>query len=267
MIGADFSATDRLFTDLFGYKDVNEASIGTWRTSDGLAKETSTRANLAYARLIGTNLTDATILNCRIYGVAIWGINLQGAKQENIIITAPGEPEITVDGIEVAQFIYLLLNNQKISNAIDTITSKAALILGRFTKKRKAVLDALRDELRKHNYVPILFDFDKPTSKDLTGTVTTLANMARFIIADQTDPNSLPHELATILTTTIVPVKPILLNSKREYAMFIDLQRRFHWVLPTHRYDSQKQLIADLVQYVIQPAAEKAEELRKTVAT
>ena len=114
--------------------------------------------------------------------------------------------------------------------------------------------------------MPILFDFDKPASKDLTGTVTTLANMARFIIADGTDPKSLPHELATILTTTIVPVKPILLNSEREYAMFIDLQRRYDWVLPTHRYDCQKQLIADLAQYVIRPAAEKAKELRKTVA-
>jgi hypothetical protein len=30
---------------------------------------------------------------------------------------------------------------------IDTITSKAVLILGRFTDERKAVLDALREEL------------------------------------------------------------------------------------------------------------------------
>ena len=82
------------------------------------------------------------------------------------------EPEITVDNLEVAQFIYLLLNNERIRHVIDTITSKAVLILGRFTPERKAVLDALREELRKRDYLPVLFDFDKPASKDLTETVS-----------------------------------------------------------------------------------------------
>jgi hypothetical protein len=79
------------------------------------------------------------------------------------------------------------------------------LILGRFTDERKAILEALRDELRKRDYLPILFDFDKPDSKDLTGTVTTLANIVRFIVADGTGPKSIPHELATIVPTNIVP--------------------------------------------------------------
>ena len=91
-----------------------------------------------------------------------------------------------MDNLEVAQFIYLMLNNQKIRDVIDTITSKAVLILGRFTEKRKAVLNAIQDELRHRNYLPILFDFEKPASKDLTGTIETLARMARIIIADRT---------------------------------------------------------------------------------
>src|SRR5262245_9095796 len=140
----------------------------------------------------------------------------EDTKTAKLIVTDRGEPEITVDNIEVAQFIYLLLHNEKIRNVIDTITSKAVLTLCRFTAERKAVLDALRDELRKRNYLPILFDFDKPASKDLTGTVTTLANIVRFIVADGTDPKSIPHELATIVPTTIVPMKPILLASERE---------------------------------------------------
>jgi hypothetical protein len=92
-----------------------------------------------------------------IYGVSAWGLKLDGAKQENLIITRENEPEITVDNIEVAQFVYLMLNTQKVRDVIDTITSKAVLILGRFTDKRKAVLDALREELRKRNYLPMLF--------------------------------------------------------------------------------------------------------------
>jgi hypothetical protein len=35
------------------------------------------------------------------------------------------EPAITVDNIEVAQFVYLMFNNQKVRDVIDTITSKA----------------------------------------------------------------------------------------------------------------------------------------------
>jgi hypothetical protein len=77
-----------------------------------------------------------------------------------------------------------LVNNQKIRDVIDTITSKTVLILGRFTDERKAVLDALREELRKHDYLPILFDFAVPATRDITETVSLLARMARFIIAD-----------------------------------------------------------------------------------
>jgi hypothetical protein len=64
--------------------------------------------------------------------------------------------------------LYLLLNNQKIRAVIDTIAKKAVLILGRFTPGRKAILDVLSEALRTHAYVPILFDFDKLTSHDLT---------------------------------------------------------------------------------------------------
>ena len=83
------------------------------------------------------------------------------------------------------------MNYDKIRNVIDSITAKTVLILGRFTEERKCVLDSLRENLRCRGYVPILFDFDKPASKDVTGTVETLARMVRFIIADLTDPSSI----------------------------------------------------------------------------
>jgi hypothetical protein len=133
-------------------------------------------AKLEGASLVNTNFTGADLTGCRVYGISAWNLKLDGAKQENLIITPPDEPEITTDNLEVAQFIYLLLDNEKIRDVIDTITSKVVLILGRFTDERKVVLDALREELRKRNYMPVVFDFDKPASKDLTGTVQTLVN-------------------------------------------------------------------------------------------
>jgi hypothetical protein len=100
------------------------------------------------------------------------GLKLERAKQQNLVITRKDEPTVTVDNIEVAQFIYLMLHNKKVRDVIDTITSKAVLILGRFTDDRKAVLDALREELRKCNYLPILFDFNVPATRDITETVS-----------------------------------------------------------------------------------------------
>src|SRR6516162_7354537 len=65
--------------------------------------------------------------------------------------------------------------------------------------ERKEVLDALRDELRKRDYLPILFDFDKPTTRTTDETITLLARMARFVIADVPDAKSVLRELRAIV--------------------------------------------------------------------
>jgi uncharacterized protein YjbI with pentapeptide repeats len=228
-------------------------------------------ANLMNTQLALTNFTGATLSGCRIYGASAWDVKLEGAKQINLVITPPEQPTITVDNLKVAQFIYLLLNNPEIREVIDTITSKVVLILGRFTPERKAVLDALREELRAHNYTPILFDFEKPASRDLTETVSTLAHLARFIVVDLTDPSSAPYEVATIIPQTVVPVQPLLLRGplviggeaveRREFAMFEDLRRRYDWVLPTFRYQDTAELLASLQTEIIELAEQKAREL------
>jgi hypothetical protein len=194
--------------------------------------------------------------------VSAWDLKLdKRTKQQNLIIT-PAPPAITVDNIEVAQFIYLILNNQKLRDVIDTITSRMVLILGRFTDERKAVLDALRKELRKHNYLPILFDFNVPATRDITETVSLLARMARFIIADITDPSSIPKELEAIVPHLAVPVQPLLEGASRPYAMFKDYWK-YDWVLPVYRYEGLKPLLATLAEKVIAPAEGKVKGLKE----
>jgi len=226
-----------------------------------LSEATLTGVNLTRATLVETDLTNATLKDCLVYGISVWKVQLKGATQENLIITSNDEPSIKVDNLKIAQFIYLLLDNEEIRDVIDTIARKAVLILGRFTPERKAVLDALREALRTHEYVPILFDFDKPSSRNLTETVRTLAHLSRFIIADLTDPSSIPYELAQVVPGLAVPVQPILLEGKKAFAMFPDLPRTYHWALPIHYYTDQAHLLATLKEQVIEPAEQKAQEL------
>jgi uncharacterized protein YjbI with pentapeptide repeats len=175
------------------------------------------RANLERALLIKTNFKQSILSGCSIFGISAWALELKEAIQKDLIITSENEPTITVDNLEVAQFMYLLLNNKKIRQVIDTITSKVVLILGRFTDSRKAVLDSIRDELRRHDYLPVLFDFSKPVSRDLTETISTLAHMARLIIADITSAKSIPQELQSIVPNLpSVPVQPLILGSTAE---------------------------------------------------
>jgi hypothetical protein len=89
--------------------------------------------------------------------------------------------------------------------------------------------------------------------------------MARFIIADVTDPSSIPLELGIIVPATFVPVQPILLSGKSEFSMFETLRSRHHWVLPTHYYDAPEKLIADLNERVIRPAEDKVLDIRARI--
>lgn len=216
-------------------------------------------ADLGYARLIETDFTGADLSNCAIYGVSVWGVKAEGSKQSNLILSREGEPKITVGNLEVAPFIYILLNNKKIREVIDTITSKVVLILGRFSvPERMAVLGELRNKLPDFDYIPIIFDFDTPTNRDTQETITILARLSRFIIADITDPKSIPQELVSIVESLpSVPVQPILETGKEPWAMY-DHIKRYDWVLEIYRYTDLADLLASLESKVITPAEAKA---------
>jgi len=229
-------------------------------------------SNLGGADLSGAELTDvvfhdvdlrrANLSDCWVHGIAAWDVNLSGAQQRNLNIARTAfESAITVDYLEMAQFMYLLINNARIRNVIDSITAKVVLILGRFTRPRMYVLKALRQGLRERGYIPVLFDFVKPTSRDTTETVSTIAHMARFVIADITNARSVPQELGRIIPQLpSVPVQPILHSSSSQYAMFEGL-KRYPWVLETYRYKTPRGLLASLTSKVIAPAERKRREL------
>ena len=238
-------------------------------------------ANLQRASLVDASLERANLSHALVYGISAWNVNLEGAIQSDLLVSrlyldhhpefysAAGvdqseEPDLVVDDIELAQFIHMLVANKKLRTMIDTITSKMVLILGSFMKERKTVLDAIREELRNRGMLPVMFDFVKPGSRDLTETVSTLAHLAYFVIADITDAKSIPQELDRIVPDLpSVPVQPLLLASQQEYGMFEHF-RRYPWVLEPVLYEDQVTLLAGLGEKVIAPAEAKAkEQIRK----
>jgi uncharacterized protein YjbI with pentapeptide repeats len=226
------------------------------------------KADLSAANLTRADLRNADLTGCRVWGISAWQLKLQDTVQHDLVITSTDEPTITVDNVELAQFIYLLVNNQKLRDAIDTITSKVVLILGRFSEERKAVLDRLRDELRKvrvgdreASLVPVVFDFAPASTLDVTDTVTLLARMARFVVADLTDPRSVQQELTLIAPQVMVAIRPIILAGQKPWSMFDDLRRRSHGLLPVHEYRDVSDLIEKLQTHVVAPAEAKRLEL------
>lgn len=222
-------------------------------------------ANLRYARIIESRVDGANFSDCRVYGMSAWDVSSSGAIESNLIITPPDEPTITVDSLDVAQFVYLLLSSAKIRQTIDTITAKLVLILGRFTPERLSILEKIREALRRRSYLPMLFDFAGPTSRDLIETISTLAHLARFVIADLTEARSIPQELMAIVPNMpSVPVQPLLAVGHAEYGMFEHFAR-YPWVLQVVSYTDEDTLIRLLDQKVIAPAeamANRAKEAR-----
>jgi hypothetical protein len=237
------------------------------------------RANLQGTQLAKTDFTGADVIECQLYGLSAWDLVMDGTTQRDLIIRSryraddnqEYETKMIVDDLQVAQFIHLLLNNKNIRTVIDTIGRRGVLILGRFTADRKPVLEAVREELRKHGYVPMLFDFDKPTQRDFTETIQTLAGMSLFIVADISNPRSAPLELQATMPNYMVPFVPIIDDREKPFAMFRDLATKYRgWVLDVLTYDSVDTLRRVFDPAIIQPAialskhlvGKRAEELR-----
>lgn len=282
---ADLSEAQIYDADLFMVNLSESCIIGANIDYSDLSEANLTKSDISYTKIINTKINNAIICdadlscssminveflgsyieNCRIFGISIWNINTdKKTKQSNLIITNPDEPMITIDNLELAQFIYLLLNNKKVREIINTITSKVVLILGRFSETTKPILNTLRDELQKYNYTPVMFDFDKPSDRNFIETVSTLAHMAKFVIADFTDPKIVLQEAEHIVHNIAIPFAPIYLkDSGFEPVTLYDLRKGRTYVLDTFCYENIEHLLRNLEEMVIKPAEKLVGELNK----
>lgn len=231
--GSDFSSTD--FT---GSKIVLTNLVGC-----NLQKTKFIDCYLNGSNLSRSNLNESIIKNSTVYGVSAWDLSTEGSLQENLTITNYyNDSTLTVDDLEIANFIYLITNNNKVANAIDNISTKVVLILGRFTSERLEILKYIKSILKKKNYVPVLFDFEKPNQKDLTETIGLIGRMSKFIVADLTDAKSVPQELSELIPNNpTLTIYPIISKEDREYSMFEHWQK-YPWVKDIFRYDKKSDL-------------------------
>jgi uncharacterized protein YjbI with pentapeptide repeats len=154
LIGTDLEGANFHEANLKGAKLINANLTGVNFCRADLYETNLSGASLINANLQGTQLAKtvfrgAHIIGCKVYGMSAWDLDLTDAEQRDLIVRyrhndgvepdgKPGEDEVTVFDLRVAQFIYLLLNNKNIRDAIDNITLKTVLILGQFYSRTEA---------------------------------------------------------------------------------------------------------------------------------
>ncbi len=144
----------------------------------------------------------------------------------------------------------------------------SVLILGRFTDARMEVLDDIRRALTQLDrvYVPILFDFEKARDRDLIESVLRFAAVSRFVIADLSDPKSVPAELQAIVPAfPSLPVIPLIEDAQREYPVSDHILRRASVRSPVVRYRDRAHLTSIFRAKVIEPAERMVIALRPPV--
>jgi hypothetical protein len=141
------------------------------------------------------------------------------------------------------------LDPYNFAQIMSELVQRRVLILGRFNDKRMPLLDAIRTHLQQHpnRYLPELFTYDKPESRDLEEAIIGFAALSRFVIADLSEPRSVPQELGAIAPNfQSVPIVPLIDAAEQEYATFESIRRRANVVKPTVRYKDRDDLVGQL---------------------
>ncbi len=259
LLGADLRRADLSGARLAG-ADLTSSDL----TGARLDRADLRGANLSHARLVEASIDNAQLDGCAVYGCSAWKVSGEPASSNDLVITPPGESPLLVDKLKLAQFMYLLLENAELRDVIDTLTSKTVLLLGRFSPERKPTLDLLRNALREEGYTSLMFDFDRPTTRSITEMVRLLAQMARYVIVDLTDPSSAPFEVGLLagLGLRTTPVVPLVGGGQEPFGMLADLQAQ-GWMLPTVRYGDTSDLLSRLRTDVVAPAERSVDRLRQ----
>ena len=251
LLEANFSGADLRGTD-FNFSDLSHANFD---------QADLRGADLTGTKMLETRFTGADLTGAHVYGVTPWEVELDGATQRDLVITPEGQPRVTVDDLELAQFMYLLLDNSSLRRVIDTLTSRVVLLLGRFGPARQDCLDVLQAKIRARDLVPLSVDLGGAKRPDVMETATLLARLARFVIADLTNAPELLQVLEAVVPEVTVPVLPIDSSSRGRRVQFENAWR-YPWYFEATRYENAAHLSKLLAAPWFSRADRKREELR-----
>lgn len=242
------------------------------------------KVNLAYATLTGSRFFGSTITNSKVTAVTVWGIETnEYTIQKNLYLDVLFDPLmeeiearelpknrsiedviIRTDNIETAYILYLFSRreqdlkdfkkNDKLRIILESLTDKIVLILGNFSLRQKAILKDIRISLSGMGYAPVIFDFARPKNRDLIETVSVLAGLSRFVIADLTKPRSIPLESVLITPGLMVPFAAIIQKDSNPFKMFEDLRTKYFWVLEPWKYKDKEDILKKLKTEIVNPS-------------
>jgi uncharacterized protein YjbI with pentapeptide repeats len=254
--------------------NLTDAQLGNARLSRAFLRDARLRraklngadlrdADLTYAQLNGCDLSGANLTNANVYGISAWDVTVDGqTNQSNLAMNKYNQPPaLWVSDLELAQFLHLMLNHKSIGRVIDAMTARGVLILGRFGGGGIDTLRSIASALRQHEYLPIIFDFERPQNLNYTQTVKTLVGLSRFVIVDLSGP-SVPQELYATVPHFNIPFVPIVERGRSTYSMFADLLM-YQWVVrPPIDFATPEELV-DQVQTIIALAEAACGERQK----
>jgi len=252
--------------------DLSEANLEGANLQEAVLERTNLRsanaanANFCFATLLRTNLENAVLDNCAVYGTSLWDVNLSESRQRDLDIMPAQQPVLSVDSLQTAQLIGMLLHHEKARYEVFSITLNTVLVIGRFPPDRKPVLAAIKEALRRGEYSPLVLDFHLPGSGDKNEIVKTLGKMSRFVIADLTDDRRIAETLdAVVHFLPSIPIQPIG-QKGREQGAADSHYHKYRWVLPFWRFTDQDDLAKKIEREVIAPAEQKAAEIRQKMS-
>lgn len=243
LVGSDLSGAILNKTDL-NFADLRYAT---------LSGSTLSKCYLEHAFMTEVDIDDCSFVECKVFGASAWGMKGNPRRQQGLIITRYGQPVVEVDDIRVAQFVHLILEHEHIRGVFNAVTQRGVLLLGRFGGGGVELLRSIANFLREQQYLPIIFDFERPRDRNYTETIKTLAGLSRFVIVDLSGP-SVPQELYAIVPHFKIPFVPILEKGRNTYSMFADLLENDSILRPILEFEDEESLFTLLSKKGIKAA-------------
>ena len=252
--------------------DLSEADLQGANFQEAVLERTDLRranaanANLCFATLLRTNLEGAVLDNCAVHGTSLWEVVLGETRQSDLDVMPAQQPVLSVDRLQTAQLVGLLLHNEGARRDVFAITLNTVLVIGRFPPERQTVLAALKDSLRRGGYSPVVLDFHLPGGGDKAEMVKILGRMSRFVVADLTEDRRIVETLdAVVHFLPSIPIQPIG-QAEGPGAADESHYGKYRWVLPFWAFRDPDDLAARFGREVVAPAEQKAAEIRQKMS-